>query len=73
MKLSLFLILGFLTLISSLSSKDVEKKILLGSFLPHKSESDANTQDKLQSFLTSNFESRGFAVRARRMSPKKQI
>jgi outer membrane receptor protein involved in Fe transport len=62
MKLSLFLILGFLTLISSLSSKDVEKKILLGSFLPHKSESDANTQDKLQSFLTSNFESRGFAV-----------
>ncbi|HRG45711.1 MAG TPA: TonB-dependent receptor plug domain-containing protein [Leptospiraceae bacterium] len=62
MKLSLFLILGFLTIISSLSSKDVERKILLGSFLPHKSELDANTQDKLQSSLISSFESRGFTV-----------
>ncbi len=65
MKLSLLMILGLITIASTVYPKDTERKIFLGTFLPHKSEVDANTQDKLQSSIVNTFESRGFQVEYR--------
>lgn len=60
--MKLFLPYIFLYFIFTLSilSKDTERKIFLGQFIPHKSDADLNVEEKLQSSLISSFQTRGF-------------
>lgn len=62
MKFFLLILFGFFISFETILSKDIQKKIVLGNFKPHKSDPDTNTQDKLQSSLVNTFESRGFIV-----------
>ncbi|HMV44135.1 MAG TPA: TonB-dependent receptor plug domain-containing protein, partial [Leptospiraceae bacterium] len=62
MNLFLRFILFVLILSSSLLSKDIQKKVMIGQFIPHKSEVDLKIEEKLQASLISSFQSRGFDV-----------
>jgi hypothetical protein len=58
MKFFLLILFGFFISFETILSKDIQKKIVLGNFKPHKSDPDTNTQDKLQSSLVNTFESK---------------
>lgn len=62
MKKNLFLAIGILFPFLSILSSDINKKISLGKFIPHKTEIDNNRENKIISSLAASLESAGYSI-----------
>ncbi|MBK8396813.1 MAG: TonB-dependent receptor [Leptospiraceae bacterium] len=62
MKIILFLSIGIFIPFQTIYSNDVDRKISIGHFTPHKTEADTITENKIISSLTASLQSAGYSV-----------